>query len=74
MFVFAAMAWTLWHARNKAVIEGRFIKHPVDIIYKMIIFMQLWKPLNKTEDASTIEVLLEKFCTLVSQLRQAQDP
>lgn len=39
--IFAALSWALWHIRNKALIEGILIKHPVDALYKMTIFLQL---------------------------------
>lgn len=37
--IFSPMSWALWQIRNKALIEGIFIKHPADALYKMIIFL-----------------------------------
>ena len=40
---FAALAWSLWRTRNKAIIEGIFFRHPADVMYKLVILLQLWK-------------------------------
>lgn len=71
--VFAAMAWALWQIRNKALIEGKFIKHPADAMYKMTIFLQLWVLLSKSTDASTIEELIHALRTLAARLRRHRE-
>lgn len=66
--IFVAMSWALWHIRNKALIEGKFIKHHADTLYKMAILLQLWKLLSKSTDVSIIEVIAGKFRTLAMTL------
>jgi hypothetical protein len=42
--LFLAHSWALWTIRNKLTIEKKVINHPADIIYKTVIFLQLWRP------------------------------
>jgi hypothetical protein len=43
---FAAQSWALWITRNKFSIERKFPRHPADVIFKLIISLQLWRPLQ----------------------------
>jgi hypothetical protein len=36
-------------------IESKFMKHPANIIFKTMLFLQLWKPLAKPLDRPWIE-------------------
>ena len=40
---FGALAWSLWTTRSKALIEGVFIRHLADMLYKMVSFLRLRK-------------------------------
>jgi hypothetical protein len=42
--LFLAQSWALWTTHNKLTIEKKVINHPADIIYKTVIFLQLWRP------------------------------
>jgi hypothetical protein len=42
--LFLAQSWALWTTRNKLTIERKVINHPTNIIYKTVIFLQLWRP------------------------------
>ena len=47
---FVAQSWALWHVRNKLAIEAKVINHPADIIFKTLLFLQLWIPTLKLQD------------------------
>ncbi|VAH71828.1 unnamed protein product [Triticum turgidum subsp. durum] len=53
--------WALWNARNKALIEGKVFKQPADLVYKMIIFLQLWKPLGRRQDQGRTGTLIDSL-------------
>ena len=57
---FGAIAWALLITRNKALIEGLFIRHPADLLYKMVYFLQLWKLLARNTDRGRVEELASK--------------
>ena len=67
---FGAIAWALWTTRNKALIEGQFIKHPADLLYKMVSFMQLWKLLAKPQDRGDVQELISKVRARCTELRR----
>jgi hypothetical protein len=55
---FVALAWALWNTRNKFSIERKFPRHPVDVIYKLIISLQLWRPLQSPMEQVFVDELL----------------
>ena len=44
----------LWISRNKRVIEGIFIRRPVDLIFQCIGFLQRWKILMRTGEQAKL--------------------
>jgi hypothetical protein len=48
--LFIAQSWALWLFRNKMTIESRFMKHPANIIFKTMLFLQMWTPLARPLD------------------------
>jgi hypothetical protein len=60
--LFLAQSWALWHFRNKLTIESKLMKHPANIIFKSMLFLQLWTPLAKTPDRPGLR-------TVATQLR-----
>lgn len=40
---FSALARTLWIMHNKVLMEGSFFKHPTNLIYKIVVLLQLWR-------------------------------
>lgn len=63
--LFMAQSWTLWLIRNKLTIESKLIiRQPADIIFKTIIFLQLWSSAKPQDKASILE--------LISRLRHTQ--
>ena len=47
--------------RNKALIEGQLIRHPVDLLYKRVSFLQLWKLLARIKDRLHVEQLISRL-------------
>ena len=54
-FLFLAQSWALWHVRNKLSIQAKLINQPADVIYKTIIFLQLWTLNAKAQDRDELE-------------------
>lgn len=67
---FAAFTWALWQIRNKALIEGIFIKHPSDCLYKIIIILQLWRSLNKTRTRRPLRTSSGAFDFMLQHCRR----
>ena len=59
--LFSAQSWALWSVRNKLTIEKRVVKHPADIIFKSMLFMQGWLPLLKPQDREGATWLVGKL-------------
>jgi hypothetical protein len=55
--LFAAQSWALWNIRNKLSIERKAIRHPADLIFKIVILLQLWEHPAKTKDKSSLAVM-----------------
>jgi hypothetical protein len=63
---FAALCWTLWNTRNKFTIEDVFPSQPADGLYKLSIYMQVWKPLAKRQDKEELEKPIGKSALFMS--------
>jgi hypothetical protein len=46
---FAAQSWAHRLLRNKFTIEGKFPGRPANCVFKTILFLQLWRPLQKSK-------------------------
>ena len=55
--LFAIQSWALWVTRNKFSIEGVFPQQPADVLYKLLIFLQQWRPLMKPSLLPQVDVL-----------------
>jgi hypothetical protein len=52
LFALAIVLWLLWTTRNKMPIEGVFQKNPTDILFKIRVCIQRWRPrLEQAGDA-----------------------
>jgi hypothetical protein len=47
---FVTQSWAIWLTRNKFTIEGFFPRQPADIVFKLVLTLQLWWPLQKRKD------------------------
>ena len=50
LFLFSAIAWSLWKSRNKMGIVRFFPNNPIDVLYHAVSFMQKWLRLLKQDD------------------------
>jgi hypothetical protein len=66
---FAALTWSLWNIRNKALIEGSFINSRTDGLFKTAVFLQLWTPLARRDDRDASYSLINKNKAKVAELR-----
>jgi hypothetical protein len=55
--LFAAQSWALWLTRNKLAIESKLINHPADLIFKTLVFLQLWTPAARHRDQANLRWL-----------------
>jgi mannosylglycoprotein endo-beta-mannosidase len=55
---FAAQSWALWTTRNKFTIERKFPRQPADITFKLMLSLQLWRPLQKPKDLGALDELI----------------
>ena len=59
--LFLAQAWALWSVRNKLSIERKVVKHPADIIFKTMVFLQAWLPPLRSLDKEGASWLVAKL-------------
>jgi hypothetical protein len=55
--LFAAQSWALWLTRNKLSIESRLIRNPSDMIFKTLVFLQLWTPTTRSKNQPSLKWL-----------------
>jgi hypothetical protein len=65
----AALCWTLWNIRNKFSIEGRFPSQPADCIYKMSLYLQVWKQVARRQDREAVELTIDRLRELHTSSR-----
>lgn len=69
--LFLAQSWALWNTRNKLAIEKKTISNPADIIYKTIIFLQLWSLKFKSREKEGLSWMARKLKELYVALKPA---
>jgi hypothetical protein len=68
--LFAAQSWALWTTRNKFSIEAKFSKHPANVVFKITIFLQLWRPLAKKKVHSMLDEAVAKLKDIYKKASQ----
>jgi hypothetical protein len=68
--LFAAQSWALWTTRNKFSIEAKFPKHPANVVFKTIIFLQLWRPLAKEKVHAMLDEAVAKLKDIYNKSSQ----
>ena len=67
----AALVWSLWTTRNKFTIEGVFPSQPADGLYKLSMYLQVWKPVARRQDREMVELTISRIRSLYTQTREA---
>jgi hypothetical protein len=68
-----ALCWATWNIRNKFTIEGSFPSQPADGLYKMLIYLQAWKPMARRRDWEALEHAIGRLRTLHASIRDRVD-
>jgi hypothetical protein len=64
---FTAQSWVLWTTRNKFTIEKKIPQQPANCVFKCLLNLQLWHPLQKSKDL----LLMEEMETMTKNLFQS---
>ena len=67
----AALAWSLWTTRNKLTIEGVFPSQPADGLYKLSMYLQVWKLVARRQDREAVQLMISRIRSLYTQIREA---
>ena len=70
----AALVWSLWTTRNKFTIDGVFPTQFADILYKLSMYLQVWKPVAWRQDREAMELTISRIRQLYAQVREAVVP
>jgi exonuclease III len=71
--LFIAQSWALWVIRNKLTMESKLIRHPADVTFKTMLFMQHWLGVAKPADRPWLRWLIAALRSIHAQLIPA-DP
>ena len=66
----AVLAWMLWTTGNKFTIEGTLPTQAADGLYKLSIYMQVWKPVTWSEDGGVLELTISRIRSLYARVRE----
>ncbi|KAK1693140.1 hypothetical protein QYE76_009837 [Lolium multiflorum] len=66
---FLAQSWALWLIRNKLTIERKIINHPADVLYKIVILLQLWSTKFKGRDKEGLTWMANELRELYASMR-----
>jgi hypothetical protein len=66
--LFAAQSSALWLIRNQLSIESKIIWHPADVIFKTLMFLQLWVPTAKAKDQASLRWLISELRKLYATI------
>ncbi|KAM0914791.1 hypothetical protein ACQ4PT_011271 [Festuca glaucescens] len=65
----AAVMWSLWTIRNKLILEAKILKHPADAVFRVIFFLQLWRPLWEEEMGKFFEEMIQECRRKLKRLK-----
>ena len=69
----SVLFWSLWVTRNKLAIEGVVLKHPSDLVYKFMMFLQMWAQLSKEQDMEVLLDMAGGLKAIYSELKPRSD-
>jgi hypothetical protein len=56
-----SLCWSIWTTRNKFTTKGSFLSQPSNVLYKMSLYLQLWKVVTKRKDRDALGVATDKI-------------
>lgn len=68
----AALCWTLWNVRNKYSIEGSFPSQPADCIYKLSVYLQMWRLLSRRCDRPAMDAAISRIRDIHASTRDVE--
>jgi hypothetical protein len=69
--LFLVQSWALGQIRNKLTIEKKVIAHLADVIFKTMIFLQLWSINSKTRDKAGLCWMINEPRDIYSTMRSS---
>jgi hypothetical protein len=70
LYLFGAVAWSLWLIRNEFVFQNVVIHSPNVGIFWAISFLQKWRVMNKETEQHCIDMVIQKLNLQLSSLRR----
>ena len=55
--------------RNKYTIEGIFPSQPADCLFKLAMYLQVWKPVARRQDRGEVEAVIGRIRALHDTIR-----
>ena len=71
--VVSLLFWALWLVRNKLSIEHKVLRHPADLIFKMLMFLQFWARLSKEREQVALQAVAGDLKALYASLAPRSD-
>jgi hypothetical protein len=69
LYLFGAVAWSLWLIRNEFVFQNIVIHSPNVGIFRAISFLQKWRVMNKETEQLWTDTVIQKLNLQLSSLR-----
>jgi hypothetical protein len=69
-----AQCWALWTTRNKFTIEAKFSHQPADCVFKILLNLQLWRPLQRPNDVALLDEMAAILKRLFSDTYSSPQP
>jgi hypothetical protein len=69
LYLFGAVAWSLWLIRNEFVFQNAVISSPDVGIFRSVSFLQKWRVMNKATEQLWIDSAIQKLNLQLSSLR-----
>ena len=72
--VVSLLFWALWLTRNKLTIGRKVMRHPADLIYKILMFLQCWMGLSKERDRDALQAVVGELKAIYTSLPPRREP
>ena len=65
--------WALWIIRHKLTIEKKVLRHPADLIFKILMFLQFWSSLSKEREQEALQAMAGELKAIYTSLAPRSD-